>query len=35
MRRSETDAGLKLIVERAGLDWHKAKTLVRGEIRRE
>ncbi len=26
--RSETDAGLKFIVERAGLDWQKAKTLL-------
>ena len=26
--RSETDAGLKVIVERAGLDWQKAKILL-------
>lgn len=29
--RSETDAGLKLIVERAGLDWQKAKALLDDE----
>jgi 2-hydroxychromene-2-carboxylate isomerase len=29
--RSETDAGLKVIVERAGLDWQKARTLLEDE----
>ncbi|WP_342631574.1 DsbA family protein [Marinobacter alkaliphilus] len=33
--RSETDAGLKLIVERAGLDWHKARTLLHDESWRD
>lgn len=33
--RSETDAGLKLIVERAGLDWQKAKTLLNDESWRD
>jgi len=33
--RSETDAGLKLIVERAGLDWRKAKTLRENESWRD
>jgi 2-hydroxychromene-2-carboxylate isomerase len=33
--RSETDAGLKTIVERAGLDWQKAKTLVNDQSWRE
>lgn len=33
--RSETDAGLKLIVERAGLDWHKARTLLDDESWRD
>lgn len=33
--RSETDAGLKLIVERAGLDWQKAKTLMDDESWRD
>jgi 2-hydroxychromene-2-carboxylate isomerase len=33
--RSETDAGLKLIVERAGLDWQHAKTLLNDESWRE
>ena len=33
--RSETDAGLKVIVERAGLDWQKAKTRLNDESWRE
>ncbi|MGQ7275529.1 DsbA family protein [Marinobacter sp. V034] len=33
--RSETDAGLKVIVERAGLDWQKAKTLLNDDSWRE
>ena len=33
--RSETDAGLKLIVERAGLDWQKARTLLDHESWRD
>jgi len=33
--RSETDAGLKLIVERAGLEWHKAKALLSDQGWRE
>lgn len=33
--RSETDAGLKLIVERAGLEWHKAKALLDDQSWRE
>ncbi|MBE0486921.1 DsbA family protein [Marinobacter sp.] len=33
--RSETDAGLKVIVERAGLDWQKAKTRLDDESWRD
>ena len=33
--RSETDAGLKMIVERAGLDWQKAKALLNDQSWRE
>ncbi|ARM82175.1 DsbA family protein [Marinobacter salarius] len=33
--RSETDAGLKVIVERAGLDWQKAKALLNDQSWRE
>ncbi|MCK0163906.1 DsbA family protein [Marinobacter sp. S6332] len=33
--RSETDTGLKLIVERSGLDWHKAKALLDDQSWRE
>ena len=33
--RSETDAGLKVIVERAGLEWQKAKTLLNDQSWRE
>jgi len=33
--RSETDMGLKVIVERAGLEWEKAKTLLRDQSWRE
>jgi len=33
--RSETDAGLKVIVERAGLNWQKAKPLLNDESWRE
>lgn len=33
--RSETDAGLKVIVERAGLDWQAAKPLLNDESWRD
>jgi len=33
--RSETDAGLKVIVERAGLEWQKAETLLNDQGWRE
>jgi 2-hydroxychromene-2-carboxylate isomerase len=33
--RSETDAGLRVIVERAGLDWQKARTLLDDESWRD
>ncbi|MBZ0333303.1 DsbA family protein [Marinobacter sp. AL4B] len=33
--RSETDAGLKIIVERAGLEWQKAETLLDNQSWRE
>jgi len=33
--RSETDAGLKVIVERAGLNWQKAKALLNDQSWRE